>query len=144
MINAHIKSVNYWESMVVFGQHLLRKVSNFRIQNVPRWGNCGSCITRNSISFFGILCKVSFLDNIVLLIFDDLLLLVLCRINDLMITEKENYEWKIIKTEEIEKKKGRGKKLDIFILNREIGLMNLVRFTAITILVTLKRFVTRP
>ena len=41
-------------------------------------------------------------------------------------------------------KKGRGKKLEIFILNREIGLTNLVRFTAITILVTLKMFVTRP
>ena len=80
----------------------------------------------------------------VLLIFDDLLPLVLCRINDLMITGKENYEWKIIKTEEIEKKKGRGKKLEIVILNREIGLTNLVTFTAITILVTLKMFVTRP
>ena len=40
--------------------------------------------------------------------------------------------------------KGRGKKLEIFILNREIGLTNLVRFTALTILVTLKMFVTRP
>ena len=40
--NAHIKSVNFWESMVVFNQHLIRKVWLLRIQNVPRCRNCGS------------------------------------------------------------------------------------------------------
>ena len=56
-----------------------------------------------------------------------------------MITGSENCEWKIIKKGEIEKKK--GEKLDISISNHKI---ELVRYTAFTILATFKRFVARP
>ena len=38
---------------------------------------------------------------IIYLIFDGLLLLVLCRSVALMITESQKFEWKVMKTEEI-------------------------------------------
>ena len=38
---------------------------------------------------------------IIYLIFDALLLLVLCHIVALMITESQKFEWKVMKTEEI-------------------------------------------
>ena len=42
---------------------------------------------------------------IILLIFDGLLILVICRIDALMIIDSPNCKWKIMKTEEIEKKR---------------------------------------
>ena len=59
-----------------------------------------------------------------------------------MITDSQKCEWKIIKTEYIEKKK--EDKLDVTISNHETGFLNLFRFIAFTILVTFKNFVSRP
>ena len=63
--------------------------------------------------------------------FDRLLLLVLCRIVALMIPDCQKCEWKIIKTEEIEKKK--ENELDVSISNHETGFLNFLRFIAFTI-----------
>ena len=52
---------------------------------------------------------------IILLIFDGLLILVICRIDPLMIIDSPNCKWKIMKREELEKKK--EDKLDISISN---------------------------
>ena len=52
---------------------------------------------------------------IILLIFDGLLILVICRIDPLMIIDSPNCKWKIMKTEK--KKKKKEDKLDISISN---------------------------
>ena len=70
------------------------------------------------------------------MIFDDLLFLVLCHIVDLMITVEHQRKLKLMKTEEIEKKK--EEKVDISISNDEIGFLNFLRFIIFTILATLK------
>ena len=57
---------------------------------------------------FRILCRVTYLDSIMIsklyfyFVFDAVLLLVLHRIVDLMITDSQKYEWKIMKREETE------------------------------------------
>ena len=59
-----------------------------------------------------------------------------------MITNSQKCKWKIMKTEETEKKK--EEKLDTSTSNHKIGFLNFHRFIAFATLVTFKSFVIRP
>ena len=67
------------------------------------------------------------------------MLLVLWHIVALMVTDSQ---WKIITTEEIEKKE--KWKLDVSVSNHETGFLNFLTLIAFTVLVTLKNVVVRP
>ena len=67
------------------------------------------------------------------------MLLVLWHIVALMVTDSQ---WKIITTEEIEKKE--KWKLDVSVSNQETGFLNFLTLIAFTVLVTLKNVVVRP
>ena len=71
--------------------------------------NCGSYITPNAIVFRSSAISWFYHDFIMIIwmMFDTLLLLVTCCIVALIITDSQKSKWKIMKTEEIEKKKER-------------------------------------